>query len=438
MSDLPWGHALILVLAVASPLFSWLPSGFSWDYSGADANFTEGKLAMKLQWGSLFLIASIHCFMHRQHIWAVIADMNPCLKLMLFYCALTLLWSPFPAVTLKKAIQFLGTMMIGIAFQTGGLSGQKFAHLLWKSALSIQIASLIACIAFPNIGIEYSVNGAWSGGAWRGILMHKNEFGMLCTLSIIFQVVLISSSEIKLHPTLSLLALMLSLVELLLSKSTTSLLMMFVGVSCFYFFKNKLIQTPFVTSRFFLILLSAILISLHIFYIIHAEFPTWNELFTPFSDLLGKQADMTGRFDIWALVMPEIAKHWLLGSGYGAFWLGIGSPSQFIIDQLGWIPYQAHNGYLDVLNEQGVVGLSLLLGFVGLHIRDIYRLSRFDASQTAFQGTLLLIILVSNFSESSIFRGMIFFTTMLIYSSITVTSSLAKHQRAAISETNRT
>jgi O-antigen ligase len=205
-------------------------------------------------------------------------------------------------------------------------------------------------------------------------------------------------------------------------------------VASYFFFKKKLIQTPFVTSRVFLVLFSFVLVSVQVFHVFHAAFPTWEDLFGPIAGLLGKQTDLTGRFDIWVLILPEIAKHWLFGFGYGAFWLGVDSPSQFIIDQLGWIPYQSHNGYLDVLNELGVAGFCLLLGMLGAHINCLYRLSRFDASQAAFHGALFLMIIISNFSESSLFRGIVFFTTMLIYSSIAVTSALAQHRRSSSAE----
>jgi O-antigen ligase len=114
--------------------------------------------------------------------------------------------------------------------------------------------------------------------------------------------------------------------------------------------------------------------------------------------------------------------------GYGAFWLGPGSASQAIIDQLPWIPYQSHNGYLDILNELGVVGMALFIGMLVVHIWQLFKLVPINRQESAFHGTLLVIICFSNFSESTLFRGVNYPHILLMFSSISVSSTLYRHR----------
>ena len=62
----------------------------------------------------------------------------------------------------------------------------------------------------------------------------------------------------------------------------------------------------------------------------------------------------------------------LLGYGYGGFWV-YGGPAQTVWDALGIDPSDAsyaHNGYLQLLADCGIVGLALLLGLLFTVIRD--------------------------------------------------------------------
>jgi exopolysaccharide production protein ExoQ len=141
-----------------------------------------------------------------------------------------------------------------------------------------------------------------------------------------------------------------------------------------------------------------------------------------------KSADLTGRSDIWELLYIEIEKHWLYGVGYGGFWLGIGSASQPILDKLYWIPYQGHNGYLDILNELGAIGLSSLFFLLIFHARDLFRMMSFDRTGAALCGAMQITLLVSNYTESSIFRGVQFQFWLFLLIVVTVNTSLRRYR----------
>ncbi|WP_300269080.1 O-antigen ligase family protein, partial [Microbacterium sp.] len=81
----------------------------------------------------------------------------------------------------------------------------------------------------------------------------------------------------------------------------------------------------------------------------------------PLLEALGRSADLTGRTDlIWSKVLERAATHPIFGNGFSSPWI----PSDPAFD--GWIVdhhitvFHAHNMWLDVLMQLGVVGLVLM------------------------------------------------------------------------------
>ena len=66
-------------------------------------------------------------------------------------------------------------------------------------------------------------------------------------------------------------------------------------------------------------------------------------------------------------------------------------------------PTEAHNGYLEVVNDLGLVGLFCVLFFLFWFIRQALQLMQFDRSQAALYLALLFQEMVINMSESDWF-----------------------------------
>lgn len=77
--------------------------------------------------------------------------------------------------------------------------------------------------------------------------------------------------------------------------------------------------------------------------------------------LFGRDLTLTNRTDIWANLMPSIAKHPMLGYGFYAFWLGLTGESAQVVLATHWIFGYAHNGFLEIILQLGLVGLALFV-----------------------------------------------------------------------------
>lgn len=75
------------------------------------------------------------------------------------------------------------------------------------------------------------------------------------------------------------------------------------------------------------------------------------------------RGDLTGRLPLWNFVWDESAGHRLEGFGWGGFWLSDRVHSAY--DALNWFPRHAHNAYLQIMVNLGLVGLAIVVA-IGL------------------------------------------------------------------------
>jgi O-antigen ligase len=115
---------------------------------------------------------------------------------------------------------------------------------------------------------------------------------------------------------------------------------------------------------------------------------------------LGKDPTITSRTVIWELVMEWVADRPLLGYGYQAFW--VGSPAEAIWAQMTWKPTHAHNGFLELWLDLGLVGLALFLFGVALalwkSIAFVRRLPR--SPEAAWPLILIAYMLLVNATQT--------------------------------------
>ncbi len=95
----------------------------------------------------------------------------------------------------------------------------------------------------------------------------------------------------------------------------------------------------------------------------------------------------------------------LAWSGFGGFWMGLEGPSFTIVRFFSWRPGQAHNGYIDVINELGYVGLALLAWVLVAHLWNIVMIHRRGEGLAAiFHLAVLIAALLLNVSETNFMR----------------------------------
>ena len=80
------------------------------------------------------------------------------------------------------------------------------------------------------------------------------------------------------------------------------------------------------------------------------------------SESLGRGSTLTGRTDLWAHCL-EVQPNPILGAGFESFWLGE-RRERIAAFYIKWSPGGAHNGYLEIYLNLGLIGLSILIGLL--------------------------------------------------------------------------
>jgi exopolysaccharide production protein ExoQ len=128
----------------------------------------------------------------------------------------------------------------------------------------------------------------------------------------------------------------------------------------------------------------------------------------------GHESTIEGRGVLWSRLMAMDTNP-IFGVGFESFWLG-DRLDQFQEEFL-WKPTQAHNGYLETYLHLGVVGLSILIGFIlaTFHKCRHELLRNFDWGRLRM--ALLIAIVVHNWTEAG-FKGLAF--PFLVFFIITI------------------
>jgi O-antigen ligase len=111
--------------------------------------------------------------------------------------------------------------------------------------------------------------------------------------------------------------------------------------------------------------------------------------------VLGRDPTLTKRTVIWTFALQMIEARPLLGYGYGVFWDSAGSVAQVV---------NAHNGYLTVILDLGVLGAFL---FLAMLMRASWQCYSLVVSSTMFIATwpaaIILGLMVNNLTEAELF-----------------------------------
>jgi len=281
---------------------------------------------------------------------------NWSLVLLLVLAVMSSLWAAMPDLVLRKTVGLFGTTLFGIALAVRVSFKAQLRMLSWLFRV-LALLSLASVVLFPRYGIS-------TEGEWMGVFGYKNALGTAMGLALLVEWQLPAGG--RLAKVLKCLAMLLSALLLLNSDSITpgvSLVGALILVSVYKFVALK-----------FRVPLYAVSVIIAVLVLVGGSF------FFANSDramgLLGRASNLTGRTEIWSLVISFIPNKPILGYGYSGFWMGA-SPESFVVNRVlrGPVMY-SHNGYLEMLLALGAIGLLLTLVFIGIGIRRALYLSR--------------------------------------------------------------
>jgi len=332
------------------------------------------------------------------------------LAILLLYALASTLWSPAVYVSFKRVVQLYGVALLGLALVVGGAGQPRLQRAVVPVLWSALLLALAVAAAFP--GYAFAENG------FRGFMATKNNFGQFAVMCVLVSAALLHA-EGKGRGASRWALLALGVVGLALSRSATSALAL-AAVAVVYAAYRAFRRM----HRSWLIPLLALgmaaVTGVFVAGLVYG-FPGPERVASFLAQLVGRDVTLTGRAYLWELMWREIEHHPWFGTGYGGFWLGLEGASGQIAYLVKWgYPGQAHNGYLDILNELGAVGMLLMAAFIVEHAFALRRLHAIEPHQASFHAALLAMVLVLNLAEAVLLRTTHFWWILLVASAMEV------------------
>jgi exopolysaccharide production protein ExoQ len=343
------------------------------------------------------IVLAFVILMTRHVRWGSLVSQNMALVLLLSFSLISVLWSDFALIALKRWFRDFGGYFIILIVITDPRPLVAVRTVLRRVFYIAVTLSIVLCKYFINLGRLYDT---WNGETmYVGVTTSKNMLGLLCLVSGIFFLWDIACrwSQRREGRTKRILfvdaAFMIMTLWLLhLADSATSLVCLVLGAA-------SLIAIRSSWGRRHTGFLKVFIPGTFCVYIVSALGFDINSLLV---GLLGRNSTLTDRTLIWKLLL-SMGTNPLVGTGYQSFWLG---PRMLQI----WQSFQineAHNGYLEVYLCEGVIGVALLIGFLLALYRKLWR--RLDASpELASLGLAVWVILIwYNLTEASVYGNLL-------------------------------
>jgi exopolysaccharide production protein ExoQ len=375
-------------------------------------DYTEGS-PVDRAFLTILIISGLAILCTRKLPWSKLRRDNVWILTFFAYMALSLLWSDYPTVSLKRWVRTTGDLIMVLLVLTEASPLEGIKAIFRRSAFVLLPLSIVLIKYFPAIGREYTEDGRAT--MWIGVTTQKNDLGyvaMVCGLYFVHSIVA-SWKKRRQVAFLDVLFLMLAL-WLLAGSSTasskTAVATFGLGV-CLLMVFHLLPTNPnkmFPTYGFALVLMLLFITITTVYG------PPGESAVTAF----GRDTTLTGRTDIWRLVLDIGPRNELLGRGYGSFW--IGNLANDIWSKIYTPIQQSHNGYIDIYIELGGLGLTLLACLVLSAYKSTRQALATNLDYGTFRMVFLPVILIHNLTESSFARPtqLMWFLFLLICTNI--------------------
>lgn len=360
-----------------------------------DVDYLSGNPLERSIFFSLLVLGIIIVINRREKVLKLLTT-NRILLILYFFMGVSCLWSAFPALALKRYIKSVGTMIMAAVILTEEDPFVALEHSLGVFLRVVLSLSLLFIYFHPDVGVENWIEGT---KAWRGITYGKNTLGQISAFGFLYFLWKFRYSSSYRERGNSFLFILLSAYLVIGSKSMTSISMVLIGFPLFVFIvqgRTSINRCVALAIIFLLPLCAGIILLLSD--IIQGQ----QNFFSALLSVFNRDLTFTGRTFLWADVLRYVAAKPWLGYGYGSFW--VGDLVHNIWTTQVWQPNQAHNGYIDVLVNLGIVGLFLVVLFIASAYRGALVLYARNQKFGVLYLTMLTTILFSNIFESSLVR----------------------------------
>lgn len=348
----------------------WLPVIWLWIagsrsvsvWLGTGGSSSAGNLAATLDGSPLdaavfeVLIAAgiVVLFQRKKRTIALLKASGP-VVIFFVYCLISVSWSPFPEPSFKRWIKAIGDLVMVLVLVTDAQPIVALRRLFSRLGFILFPASILL-IRYSDIGRAYDNDGTPMN---TGVTTNKNTLGLivyLVSLGVLWSVRSLLMDKKAPNRTRRLIAqvtlLTFGIVLLQMAHSATS-------IACFILGGGLMLATGLRAIRKRPARMHALCVGIVVAGALAMLFGGGSAV----SSALGRGQGLSGRSDIWQAALAA-ADSPLIGTGFESFWNKNAHKVARSLTLLGFLDMSnlvsAHNGYVEVYLDLGLVGVGLL------------------------------------------------------------------------------
>lgn len=323
----------------------------------------EGSSVDQLIYGAL-IVGGILILANRGVRINLLAKNSSWIILFFLYEGISCIWSDYSFISFRRWIKASGDFVMVFVILSDPYPVRAVTAAIKRSGYILIPLSFLLIKYYQEMG---RIIDDWGRSYYTGVTLDKNMFGyLLFAFGLFFAAAFVcavrqySSNRAATRPVLVSYAVLLAMVGWLtpLANSKTSLIALGAGVAMIV-----ALQFPNVKRYLWSFLIATVFIA--------SVFNAFFSIKGAVLEASGRDATLTGRTEIWQTVLSEPINP-ILGTGYTSFWLG--ERLQRIWARFPRTPLlQAHNGYIEVYLNLGLVGLVLIGGVLWTGLRNARR-----------------------------------------------------------------
>src|SRR5437763_1774906 len=421
-----WIPIIWMFIITTRPVSKWLGIFGVPGFGGA--TLEEGNLLDVLVCLGLMAAGASVLAKRQINLSKVIRD-NGWLVAFILFCFISISWSDYPLTAFKRWIKILGHPIMVLIIFTEPDPKEALLRLMKRCAYVLLPVSILWMKYYSYLGRKHDEFGGMTN---CGITGGKNILGIMsCLLGLfflwhLFQVWRAEKSRARWRELQLVLGLLLLTAYCLLkSHSATSDISLIVGTMIMVFLGLRFVNKRLITAYAVTVVLILLMAQLTF------------DIYGKIVDLSGHESTLEGRGVLWGQLL-RFGTNPLFGVGFETFWMGDNLVK--LKEGRPWQPNEAHNGYIEIYLDGGIVGLLLLAGVVFAAYRKIRRDLVHNFEWGRVQLACLIVLLAHSWTEAG-FRGLglpffVFFIIATDYPWSRIPSSAPTFERTS-SEWNR-
>ncbi len=394
------------------------PSQWLGGYVGAAQAYElqEGNALDRTIFSALIAVA-LWILIHRSFRWGNFIFSNLTLMAFLAFCLLSTLWSDYPFITVKHWIRDLTNYLAVLIILTDPRPLDAVRTVLRRLGYLLIPLSIVLIKYFPQQARQYA---EWSGlASYVGVCTTKNMLGASCLVTAIFFFWDTATRwpqrrqrRTRLILLINVAFIAMTLWVMHMAQSTTSTIclglagvVLVAGQLKIFRWRPGLLKALAPAGFGLYLLLTFVL-----------------DMRGALASAVGKDATLTDRTKIWGFLLGMHTNP-AIGVGYQTFWIGPRLEDFWQNAGLGRLN-EAHNGYLEVYLELGLIGLVLISLFLISSYRNACRKVARDRSLAILGMAIWMVMVFYNMSEAALEGGLLFM--MLLIGTLTVPRRILK------------